>query len=186
ARHVGGFTPFEADVTDSVHDGDNLLAVEVSDHGLVSDSLDKMSQYADFSLGGIIRKVTLFRVPEVHVGAIKLATRFDAAYRDATLEGTVAVLNESDTSLDGARVRFALKDAAGSAVPLEGPDSVPVDAGAWTRSEAAFSFGVRAPKKWDAEHPNLYTLATEIVSGGKVLQLLETRVGFRQTEVRGA
>src|SRR5262249_7591612 len=124
--HEGGFTPFEADVTDALRDGENRLAVRVTERTLTSEALDKMSLYADFSLGGIIRKVTVFRVPEVHVGAITVATRFDAAYRDATLEGTVAVLNESGAPLDGALLRFSLTDARGSAVPLEGPDSAPI------------------------------------------------------------
>ena len=67
ATHEGGATPFEADITDAVGKGRNLLALRVREHTPTSDHLDKMSLYADFPLTGIIRPVYLFRVPEVHV-----------------------------------------------------------------------------------------------------------------------
>ena len=51
----------------------------------MSDQLDKMSEYADFPLAGIMRPVYLFRVPAVHIGALAVSTAFDAAYRDAKL-----------------------------------------------------------------------------------------------------
>jgi len=87
ADHEGGALPFELDVTEAVTSGDNLLAVRVSEHTAVSDRLDKMSEYADFPLAGIMRPVRLFRVPAVHVGALAVTTTFDAAFRDAVLTG---------------------------------------------------------------------------------------------------
>ena len=44
---------------------------------------------------------------------------------------------------------------------------------------------VKSPKKWDAEHPNLYMLRTELKSGNRVIQTLSQKIGFRQTEIRG-
>ena len=81
AYHEGGFTPFEIDVTDAVHPGENLLALKVTQHTVTSDQLDKMSEYTDFDLAGIIRSVYLFRVPEKHIAAAEIATVFDEKYR---------------------------------------------------------------------------------------------------------
>ena len=64
AYHEGGFTPFEIDATDAVHPGEDVLALRVTQHTVTSDNLDKMSEYTDFNLAGIIRSVYLFRVPE--------------------------------------------------------------------------------------------------------------------------
>ena len=73
AYHEGGALPFEVDITDAVHGGENLLAVRVTEHTPVSDLLDKMSEYADFPLAGIFRNVYLFRVPPAHVGRVAVA-----------------------------------------------------------------------------------------------------------------
>ena len=87
AYHEGGALPFEADVTDLVHSGENLLAVRVTEHTVVSDSLDHMSMYADFPLAGIMRPVHLFRVPETHVGALQVSTAFDARLSRRGVDG---------------------------------------------------------------------------------------------------
>ena len=76
--------------------GENLLALKVTQHNVTSDQLDKMSEYADFDLAGIIRSVYLFRVPEKHIAAMEIATIFDENYRDAAISGKMAVVNESD------------------------------------------------------------------------------------------
>jgi hypothetical protein len=85
AYHEGGALPFEVDITDAVRSRDNLLAVRVTQHTVVSDQLDKMSEYADFPLAGIMRPVYLFRVPPVHIGGLAVSTAFHTAYRDAKL-----------------------------------------------------------------------------------------------------
>ncbi|HEX5051509.1 MAG TPA: discoidin domain-containing protein, partial [Planctomycetota bacterium] len=66
ATHDGGAVPFEADITDVVHERDNVLAVLATEHSVASDQLDKMSEYADMDLGGIFRSVRLSSVPALH------------------------------------------------------------------------------------------------------------------------
>ena len=71
-----GVTPFEADITDAVTKGENLLAVRVKEHTTTSDRLDHMSMYADFPLAGIMRPVYLFTTPEVHLTGLEITHRF--------------------------------------------------------------------------------------------------------------
>ena len=185
AYHEGGATPFELDITDAAKPGENLLAVRVSEHTRTSDDLDKMSLYADFPLAGIMRSVYLFRVPEAHIGALALTTRFKNQYKDGVVTGRIAVLNESDRPLGEASLHFILKGLDGQSVSHT-TKAVPISAGAWERAEADFAVSVPSPLKWDAEHPNLYRLAIELWSEGRVRQTLEQRIGFRQTEIRGS
>lgn len=45
---------------------------------------------------------------------------------------------------------------------------------------------VTAPKQWDAEHPNLYTLRTTLMVDGEAVQVNEEKVGFREIHYGGA
>jgi beta-galactosidase len=184
AYHEGGATPFEIDVTDVVRPGENVLALRVTQHTVTSDELDKMSEYADFDLAGIIRSVHLFRVPEQHVAAIQSATAFDKQYQDAVVFGKASVVNESDASLGDVTVSHVLFDSEGKTV-AEDAKSRPQALPAWQRVETYIDLPVKSPKKWDAEHPNLYLLRTQLKSGDRVVQTLTQRIGFRQTGVRG-
>ncbi len=182
AYHEGGALPFEVDVTDVVHSRDNLLALRVTQHTVVSDRLDKMSEYADFPLAGIMRPVCLFRVSSAHIGALAVSTAFDAAYRDAKLSARVAVLNESPEPLAKAELEFQLTDPDGRRVPLA--DHAPaIVAGPWQRGEIEVVLDVPQPRHWEAEHPNCYLLETRLRANGKVLDSVTQRIGFRQTEI---
>ncbi len=183
AYHEGGALPFEVDVTDQLSPSGNLLALRVSEHTRTSDSLDAMSQYADFALGGIFRKVTLLCVPEVHIGAIESSTKFDAAYRDATVHCKVAVLAEGGSAVAAGALRFALCELDGQEVAhAEAKFAVQ----AWQRGEIELDLPVASPKKWNAESPNLYLAKYELRDGARSLQTVTQRFGFRQTEVRGS
>jgi len=183
AYHEGGALPFEVDVAGLVHSGENTLAVRVTEHTAVSDNLDHMSLYADFPLGGIMRPVRLFRVPERHIGGLQVSTAFDAEYRNAVLTARVAVLNESSRPLENGGLGLGLIDSHGVVVPVEA-EPHPVRVEPWGRAETTFSIPVAAPRKWEAEHPNLYTLEVTLKEGKRVLEQSAQRIGFRQTEIR--
>lgn len=46
-------------------------------------------------------------------------------------------------------------------------------------------FDIPDPKKWDPEHPRLYTLTCEPARDGRILTSATRRVGFREIEVKG-
>lgn len=181
ARHEGGFTPFEADVTDLVRP-QNVLALEVLEHTNVSDDLDKMSQYADFPLAGIIRKVTLVRVPEVHVEALEQSCTFAAGI--ARVQGTVRAINRSGRAVKNGRVDLTLLEPGGRVVARASHALAPF--GPETVGLAAFALTVPSPRPWSAEKPFLYTLRIELADGKANLQTLDQRIGLRETQVVGA
>ncbi len=185
SRHEGGATPFEVDVTDDVLTGENLLAVHVLEHTTCSDHLDQMSEYAYFPLAGIMRSVTLFTVPELHLCALAVSARFDEGFRDATLEVRLGIANESSRGVEHGELRVSLEDPEGDPVPLTLAPTL-FRAGPWSRTDLDLSIPVAAPQCWDAEHPHLYRLRLEILADGRPVQEVVQSTGFRQTDVRGA
>jgi beta-galactosidase len=174
--HEGGFVPFEFDVTSALKEGDNTLVVLVQSESML-DKLSCGSQYAVYPLGGITRKVQLFRVPDVHVSDLKVDTRFDDKFMDAVLSARCEVVNESAKPISG----FVL---SGSVAGAKGETACPeIKAGETAVVELKIS--VTAPARWDCEHPNLHSLLISLNNGSKKVQEIKETVGFRQIEVRG-
>ncbi len=179
--HEGCFTAFELDITDAVKPGRNTLALAVTSES-TADTLASATQYAAHQLGGITRKVQLFALPEMNVASQILTTTFDKKFKDAELKIHLEIANESLRDRKTA-ARFQLVDAAGKVVLTETREVPPVRAGQIVAAD--FFLPVAAPKKWDSEHPNLYSLKTALLVGGRAEQGITQRVGFRQIEVRG-
>jgi hypothetical protein len=184
--HMGGFTPFELNVTDLIHPGkSNLIVLAVKKESLTDEKFTTFgSKYAAHPLGGITRKMMLLAVPSVHLRDLHAATRFDKKYRDATLQLSLEVANEGTQTLSDAQVRFELIDPSGHAVAIK-PYTVSLGktpAGEVVVKEVQLP--VTCPAPWDVEHPRLYTLLCHLEAGGKRLETVRRRFGFRQVEVR--
>lgn len=184
ASHEGGFTPFEADITDLVKPKGNVLVVQVAEHTNVSDNLDKMSQYADFPLGGIMRKVTLFRVPDVHVEALQYRTEFSADATSAVVIGEARFVNRGATAVDRMiSAHIALPNAFkgtrytwGGATHIDANGTVTVP----------FRISIPKCRPWSAEQPVLYDLSiTCRGDDGAFEPPFHTLIGLRQTEIKG-
>jgi beta-galactosidase len=74
-----------------------------------------------------------------------------------------------------------LKDGDGKAVALN-PSTIDL-----TRAnpETIVEITVAAPRKWDAEHPNLYTLEASVSDGASVVETVSRTFGFRQIQSVG-
>jgi beta-galactosidase len=173
-------TPAEFDVTSFVTTGPNVLAVEVyrwSDGSYLEDQ-------DMFRLSGIYRDVHLWSAPPQHIRDFEVRTDLDSAYRDATLD-LAALVHSAGASRARVSVTMELLDAAGGAVVPPQSKRATVAAGAEAR--IAFSTPVRQPRKWSSETPYLYTLLLTLKDGeGRVLEVIPSRVGFREVEIRSA
>ena len=174
--HQGGFTTWEADITNLVKPGEAAwIALGITDR---SDDISNGSEYAKHSIGGILRDVRLIAVPPTHLSRLHVATDLDASYSDATLELTAAVAFSGSRA---ATVRLYLEDSQNRPVPLT-PSSItltPADA------ERAVRIPVEKPQKWDAEHPHLYTLRATLVVDDIEGETVSCKFGFRKVTVSG-
>ncbi|WP_310277922.1 beta-glucuronidase [Haloactinomyces albus] len=177
AEHEGGYTPFEADVTDVVELGsenritvvvDNTLTWESIPPGYVEHTPDGPRQryYHDFfNYAGLHRSVWLYTTPKAHVSDVTAVTGLDGA------QGTVDYEVATAGNADGLEVRAALRDAEGT--------------------EVARTTGTSGTLVVDEVHPwrpsegYLYELGVELWDGGAVVDAYALNVGVRTVEVRG-
>lgn len=172
-EHEGSFVPFEVDITAALRDGTNTLEVDVQSL-TISDRLACTSQYAVHTVGGLLRKVTLFVLPAVNIADITVNTVFDKQYRNASLQLQTSIDAENGSELE---VRYTLKDAAGKIVLQK---KVPVSG-----QQTSTSVDVKRPRHWNPEQPYLYTLQTELLQESQSLQTVHQKIGFRQVEIDG-
>jgi len=179
--HLGGFTPFEFDVTPFLKRGEvNTISLAVKNESL-SDSLSCGSQYAAHPLGGIPRKIYLFAVPELNLADIYVRTEFDREFANATLITQVQIANDSMNDSAPATFELNLLDSTVKPQVVAVPA---INAGQIFTTELRMP--VVSPRKWDAEHPNLYTVTASLKNAkGTVTETVNKRIGFRQVEVRG-
>ena len=169
-EHHGGFTRWETDVTPFVRPGKkNEIRLEVTDR---LDDISYASGYAHHPIGGILRDVTLFALPETCLYDFYAETHLDAAYEDAVLK-----IGYSSPVVGGAEVAYTLADPSGRRYPLV-QSRFPLEEGGNMNE-----LPVKNPLKWDAEHPNLYTLTITLSKDGKEIGRFDRRIGFRDVKI---
>lgn len=169
------FSTSEFDVTDYVHEGENLITVQV--YRWTTGSFLESQDGLNFA--GIHRDVYLTVQPEVAVYDYDVETTFtDHDYSSSQLEVEVDVANTSAEAAERT-VRAHLFDAQGE--PVGEPVSATVTVGAGETGTADLSTTVENPALWSAELPNLYTLVLELADAeGTTLETFGKRVGFRE------
>jgi len=171
--HKGGFTTWECDITDYVTAGNNAdLTVEIIDK---KDDISYGSGYAKHQIGGILRSVWLLALPQNNMKYINIETDLDDNYKNAKLKIDLKTSDE-----EKAFVMFELYDSEGNKVDI-GTNRYPI-----INQEQTISIDIINPKKWNAEHPNLYTLKTMLSDEyGNVTYSKAQKIGFREVEVIG-
>lgn len=167
-RHRGGFTPFCADATDVLHDGDNVLTVRVDSMSSPGDVPTERNDWMNY--GGITRDVLLVSVPERHVQAWSL--HLDPS-RPGRILGWVDV---TDTGQDA-----PAPAPAGIEVTVT-IDALGVSADIATDAEGRAAIDIEAtPDLWAPGHPTLYDVS--ITAG---TDTVTDQIGFRTIEVAGS
>jgi beta-glucuronidase len=174
-EHVGGYTPFDVDITDVVPAGGEFrLTVAVSGNlsnetippGKIEVGItgkQKQTYFHDFfNYAGLARSVWLYSRPKTRVEDIVVVTDFT---------GDVGSV-EYRVSLTGAgEVRVRLEDAAGVTVA--------------TADGATGVLTVPDVILWKPGAAYLYQLTAEVVADGQVVDSYPLAVGIRTVEVRG-
>lgn len=158
--HIGGFTPFEFEVTGKLKGADNSIVVKV-DNTRHADAIPTVN--TDWwNYGGITRDVTLVETPATFIRDYRVQLAPGSS-------GTIAATVQLDGDRAGSRVELSIAELGIRTQARTNADGL-----------ATFNVTARGLKLWSAERPKLYTV--RLASGGDELT---DRIGFRRIAVRG-
>lgn len=163
-HHLGhrpnGYASFMYDITPYLKSGDNVISVRV-DH----------SRYADsryYTGSGIYRDVYLVKAPTTHIA------QWGIGFETESVNGSKAKVKVGvsiENPAKGLSVKASLLDDAGKTVS-QSTKKVSADI-------CNLTMGVPNVRLWNLESPYLYTLKTELMKDGKVIDSSEIPVGIR-------
>lgn len=168
-RHVGGFTPFDFEVTDRIADGENSVVVKV-DNRRKPEGVPTIN--ADWwNYGGLTRSVKVLCVPETFIRDYELQLtkeqeRDTRAYRRGLRRARFSV--RLDGSHPEQSVTLAIAELNFRQTVRTGPDGT-----------ACAEFSI-SPELWSPESPKLYDV--EISSETDTVR---DRIGFRTVRTEG-
>ena len=167
AHHIGGFTPFNTDITDQLRDGENFIIVKVDNKRHAEDVPTQIFDWWNY--GGITRDVLLVDVAPTYIEnySLQLAKSDDPKAKKRQIDFTFN-LNEKK---------------AGQEVTLEIPElkvrqQFTTDANGMANGQ--LSVVNSKLHLWSPDDPKLYKV-TMVLDG----DTLSDEVGFRTIETRG-
>ena len=158
-HHIGGFTPFNFDVTNQLKEGENFVIVKVDNKRHAEDVPTQIFDWWNY--GGITRDVLLVDVPATYVENYSLQL----------------------LSLEGRQLGFTVKlnkAEAGQKVTLRIPELKLEKNITTSDNGTATTFMKAKPQLWCPNNPKLYKV--EITMNGETIT---DEIGFRKIETRG-
>jgi beta-glucuronidase len=177
AEHEGGYTPFEADVSELAGPAESIRVTVVVNNELTWQSLPpgvvevmpdgrkRQRQYHDFfNYAGLHRSVWLYSTPPSHISDVTVTTGFDGATGIVGCRTTAVAAGDLT-------LRAELRDAEGTIV-------------ARTSGEET-ELRVRDATLWRPGNAYLYELRTDLLDGERLVDRYQLPVGIRSVRVEG-
>ena len=163
-HHVGGFTPFNFDVTELLKDGENTVIVKVDNKRHAEDVPTQIFDWWNY--GGITRDVLLVSVAPTYVENYKLSLEKTSSSKKAIRQISFqAKLNKAE---------------AGQIVSLNIPElKVKHKIATTADGTATVTFKAKNLKLWSPEQPKRYRVEVELKG-----DVLVDSIGFRTIETR--
>jgi beta-glucuronidase len=174
--HEGGYTPFEADITEHVTAGEqvrltavvnNTLSFQSIPPGVIEDTPAGKRQiywHDFFNYAGIHRTVWLYSTDPAHITDVTVVTDLDGD--DGVIEYTITAEGADDLE-----TRVIMQDAAGAQVA--------------SSSGQSGTLHVPGVHKWAPGDGYLYDLEVQLVQGDTVIDSYPQPVGVRTVKVDG-
>ena len=158
-EHIGGFTPFNFDISDLLIEGENTVIVKVDNKRHAEDVPTQIFDWWNY--GGITRDVMLVKVPPVYLEDYNLQL----------------------TSLEGRLLSFSVKlnkAEADHTVTLNIPE-LKIKKTIKTNADGTASINMKAkPQLWCPENPKRYQVEITLDNS-----TIADSIGFRKIETRG-
>ena len=170
-EHHYGYSSFAFDITDQlICDGATMNVIAVK-------AVNQIPSSRWYSGSGIYRDVDLIVTDPVHVSYQGVGiTTPDIAKGIGNVRAEITVDCDA-TQAATVTVQTSVLDAQGQQVATGSPEAVTVPAGG-SRNVTVTSM-VSDPELWSVDTPDLYTLHTEILQNGQVVDAVDTQFGFR-------
>ena len=185
-HHIGGFTPFNADVTDQLSEGENVVIVKVDNKRKAEAVPTQIFDWWNY--GGITRDVLLVDVPDVYIENFKVQLeKADAKAKQREITVTVQLSQPTE----GRQLTVNIPELKLSAPLL-------------TDAKGKASASLRVPAKkltlWSPDNPKRYRVELSLAAnapaaanasaassapGSVVGDIVADSIGFRTIEARG-
>ena len=158
-HHIGGFTPFNFDISDLLREGENVVIVKVDNKRHAEDVPTQIFDWWNY--GGITRDVKLVKVSPVYLEDYNLQL----------------------TSLEGRQISFSVKlnkPEANHTVTLTIPE-LKIKKTLTTAADGTAAISMKAkPQLWSPENPKRYQVEITLDNS-----TIADSIGFRKIETRG-
>jgi len=187
-KHVGGFTPFNFDVTELLKEGENFVIVKV-DNKRSRENVPTLI-FDWWNYGGITRDVLLVSVPKTYIENYSLQLHRDGAMLSSAKRGSSASKRPSTQLLDFS-LQLSQKEA-GRQVTLAIPElklkqTVTTDA----EGRATATLKAKRLQLWSPESPKRYRVELSLAPSAAnapssvVGDIIADSIGFRTIATQG-
>jgi len=167
-RNESGYAPFRVDITDYANYGaKNVIAVRVD---------ATLGEGWFYEGAGIYRHVWLVKTDPVHIPQWGVVVRSTPRGETASISVTTELSNEGDAAAK-TQIVSAILDPQGRTVARFA--TAPMRLAARETHTATQSATLAAPALWSPDTPHLYTLVTEVIADGRLVDDCITPFGIR-------
>lgn len=169
AEHYNAYTPFSA-VVQGLSRGEHTLAIVADNRFSDISALHVPNDY--MSYGGVTRPVAVEEVADVYLERVHVTPSFDGTHWHTSVDATVVNLaEERPVTL---RISIAEKECVLSPQMLPEGERV-----------LHAEFALEDVQIWSPETPKLYTVKAVLNVGGKEVDDIFDRFGFREIKIEG-
>ena len=160
--HVGGFTPFNFDVTDLIKEKDNFLVVKVDNKRLKEGIPTLNTDWWNY--GGLTREVRIIETPETFIA-------------DYFIQ-----LDPDNTKIIKGKIRLDGSEASNKKVQIQIPE-LKINKALVTDESGNIDFDLKSKKieYWSVENPKLYTVTITTEK-----ETISDQIGFRFIKTEGS
>ena len=168
-HHIGGFTPFNYDVTDLLKEGENNVIVKVDNKRHAEDVPTQIFDWWNY--GGITRDVKLVKVPALYLEDYSLQLE-KAKGEKAEKQKTISFSAKLSKKEAGHKITVSIPE-------LKLEKTFTTDADGKVQNS---TFGIQAKKLqlWTPENPKLYEVRFSVDAA-----TITDQIGFRTIETKG-